>query len=133
MLTTHAIPEGEPVLAGHLAMHRLGPEKGRPVATIRATCPYCHSSHSATLPDIFPLDFAVPIVAPCRLGPLAGRTVHLALDPTRAAEARRLMRAHGQALRRYRVELSLRLQLSESRALDRRHAREWPDATPADL
>ncbi len=123
MRTLLALASDEPVLYGRLGCHRFGPDRGRPTLSLAAWCPWCKDRHAADVPEALAgrLDIAIPINAPCRVGAFAGRTIHLVIDPDHAAEARRTIRHHGQALRRFLVERRLRHQFAESR----RHAREW--------
>lgn len=129
-LTRFAIPEGEALLLGGLTMHKRGPESGRPMLQIAANCPYCRTGpHFAPVSDLFALDVAVEIPAPCSKGPLVGRRIYLAIDDARMTDARRMARHHVQSLRRYLIERRLRFQLVAERAVDRSHARAgWVEA-----
>lgn len=132
MLTSHALPPGRPILVGPLTSHRLGPIKGRPMLICEPWCPWCRDRHPVPWPDApAPPGALQPLRAPCPSGPLAGEEVMVGLDDARRPENARMIRHHAQALRRWRVEQRLRGQLSESRALDRAHRREWPDAAGA--
>jgi hypothetical protein len=121
VMTTSALSDSAILLVGPLAQHRRGSIPGRPHLELLAHCPVCRCVHAMPWPDVFRLDGAELVDAPCPKGPWKGQRIAVALDPTRMAEHRREAADFAARLRRWRVETRLRRSLAEARALDRKH------------
>src|SRR4051812_9751738 len=54
------------LLRGNLAIHRRGPERGRPCLFVVAYCQLCRHDHCFPWPEDAPLDVVMPVKLPCR-------------------------------------------------------------------
>ena len=121
MVTTAALSDPAILLVGVLRQHRRGAIPGRPYLDLLAHCPVCRCIHTLPWPDVFRLDAAELVAAPCPRGPWKGQRIAIGLDPVRMAEHRRIATDFASRLRRWRAER----RLAEASAIDRKHFREW--------